>query len=360
MGQAGQEFAWVAARPVTGRTHQIRVHLASLGTPIVGDFKYGGTDAKGKGAIADKLHLHARSIDIARPDGGRLQVTAPLAAAYAEKLGACWVSIRTTSAIPFPPRKRNDEALLQGRHGGRDGEADSAFCWTASRCTRLRGSPCCFQPRPWPKRSRRNGATQDDEMRPAAMPLTRLVNTVLDGVRTTRRDVIAAILRFGENDLLSYRAESAGRAGQRASVEWNDLLDWACGTAWRAAGRHLRHPACGAAGRDPGGSAAGRFGARDDFDLAALHVLASITRLAGSGAGGAGRAAGGSGGLRAVPPGRSLSGREMGQRPRSRSSGPGAWRRKWTMPRSWSACRGLDAFVPPHPVWFHERDHLGT
>ena len=78
MAQAGQEFAWVAARPVTGRTHQIRVHLASLGTPIVGDFKYGGTDAKGKGAIADKLHLHARSIDIARPDGGRLQVTAPL------------------------------------------------------------------------------------------------------------------------------------------------------------------------------------------------------------------------------------------------------------------------------------------
>jgi 23S rRNA pseudouridine955/2504/2580 synthase len=78
MGQAGQEYAWVAARPITGRTHQIRVHLASLGTPIVGDFKYGGTDAKGKGAIADKLHLHARSLDIARPDGGRLQVTAPL------------------------------------------------------------------------------------------------------------------------------------------------------------------------------------------------------------------------------------------------------------------------------------------
>ncbi|HVV65429.1 MAG TPA: RluA family pseudouridine synthase [Rhizomicrobium sp.] len=75
---AGEEFAWVAARPVTGRTHQIRVHLASLGTPIVGDFKYGGQAARGKGAIADKLHLHARSIDIARPDGGRLVVAAPL------------------------------------------------------------------------------------------------------------------------------------------------------------------------------------------------------------------------------------------------------------------------------------------
>jgi 23S rRNA pseudouridine955/2504/2580 synthase len=76
--RAGEEFAWIAAKPVTGRTHQIRVHLASLGTPIVGDFKYGGQTARGKGAIADKLHLHARSIDIARPDGGRLVVTAPL------------------------------------------------------------------------------------------------------------------------------------------------------------------------------------------------------------------------------------------------------------------------------------------
>src|SRR5215469_10336844 len=78
MGTAGSEFAWVAARPITGRTHQIRVHLASLGTPIVGDFKYGGTDVRGRGDIADKLHLHARAIDIARPDGGRLQVLAPL------------------------------------------------------------------------------------------------------------------------------------------------------------------------------------------------------------------------------------------------------------------------------------------
>jgi len=78
LDRAGEEFAWVAAKPVTGRTHQIRVHLAALGTPIVGDFKYGGPAAKGKGEIADKLHLHARSIDIAHPAGGRLRVTAPL------------------------------------------------------------------------------------------------------------------------------------------------------------------------------------------------------------------------------------------------------------------------------------------
>lgn len=78
MGVAG-EYAWVAAKPMTGRTHQIRVHLASLGTPIVGDFKYGGKDARGSGELEDRLHLHARSIDIARPDdGGRVFVRAPL------------------------------------------------------------------------------------------------------------------------------------------------------------------------------------------------------------------------------------------------------------------------------------------
>jgi 23S rRNA pseudouridine955/2504/2580 synthase len=77
---AGRDFAWVAVKPVTGRTHQIRVHLASLGTPIVGDFKYGGTAARGRGEIENRLHLHARSIDIAHPDGGRLGVTAPLPA----------------------------------------------------------------------------------------------------------------------------------------------------------------------------------------------------------------------------------------------------------------------------------------
>jgi len=76
--QAGDEYAWVAVKPLTGRTHQIRVHLASLGTPIVGDFKYGAAASRGKGEIADKLHLHARSIDIEHPGEGRLQVTAPL------------------------------------------------------------------------------------------------------------------------------------------------------------------------------------------------------------------------------------------------------------------------------------------
>jgi 23S rRNA pseudouridine955/2504/2580 synthase len=104
MGTAGTEFAWVAARPITGRTHQIRVHLASLGTPIVGDFKYGGTDSRGRGDIADKLHLHARSIDIGRPDGGRLQVTAPLSPHMVKS----WQLLGfdpDDRRDPFPPKK---------------------------------------------------------------------------------------------------------------------------------------------------------------------------------------------------------------------------------------------------------------
>ena len=78
LGTAADQYAWVALRPVTGRTHQLRAHLAHLGTPIVGDFKYGGENAKGLGELENRLHLHARSIDIAHPEGGRLRVSAPL------------------------------------------------------------------------------------------------------------------------------------------------------------------------------------------------------------------------------------------------------------------------------------------
>jgi 23S rRNA pseudouridine955/2504/2580 synthase len=104
IGAAGQEFAWIAARPVTGRTHQIRVHLASLGTPIVGDFKYGGAEARGRGAIADRLHLHARSIDIARPDGTRLSVIAPLSP-HMLKSWALLGFDPDDKREPFAPRK---------------------------------------------------------------------------------------------------------------------------------------------------------------------------------------------------------------------------------------------------------------
>ena len=76
---AGRAAAWVAFEPLTGRTHQIRVHAAALGTPVLGDGKYGGRTAFLKGDnIAKRLHLHARAIRMPHPAGGMLEAEAPL------------------------------------------------------------------------------------------------------------------------------------------------------------------------------------------------------------------------------------------------------------------------------------------
>lgn len=78
--QAGQALAWLAMEPETGRTHQLRVHAAHIGHPIIGDPKYFFADQNWEfpGGIQNKLHLHARRIVIPHPDGGVVDVTAPL------------------------------------------------------------------------------------------------------------------------------------------------------------------------------------------------------------------------------------------------------------------------------------------
>jgi 23S rRNA pseudouridine1911/1915/1917 synthase len=71
--EAGQKFSLVKVFPKTGRTHQIRVHLASIGNPIVGDRLYG---PKKQPAWASRLMLHALSLEFASEDGKRLKFEA--------------------------------------------------------------------------------------------------------------------------------------------------------------------------------------------------------------------------------------------------------------------------------------------
>ena len=84
--RAGNSAAWVELQPYTGRTHQLRVHMAAIGHPIVGDGKYGGIAAFLSGTISRKMHLHARRLKVDHPDAGVVDVTAELPDHFAETL----------------------------------------------------------------------------------------------------------------------------------------------------------------------------------------------------------------------------------------------------------------------------------
>jgi len=76
---ASRRFAWVTLKPTTGRTHQLRVHMAQLGTPIIGDPRYFNIENwESAEGLGEGLHLHARRIALPLRSGKRLDISAPL------------------------------------------------------------------------------------------------------------------------------------------------------------------------------------------------------------------------------------------------------------------------------------------
>ena len=112
--RAGNRAAWVELQPFTGRTHQLRVHMAAIGHPIVGDGKYGGPEAFLTGGISRKLHLHSRRIAVDHPDGGKIDVEAELPGHFAESLASLGFDQMAGNMMPLdappPPTKAAQKA----------------------------------------------------------------------------------------------------------------------------------------------------------------------------------------------------------------------------------------------------------
>ncbi len=127
--RAGNRAAWVELQPLTGRTHQLRVHMAAIGHPIVGDGKYAGQDAFLTGAISRKLHLHARRIRIDHPDGGRIDVTAEFPPHFAETMANLGFDPADgdlpLDEVKAPPKRDPAAAAAKARRQARRGERRS-------------------------------------------------------------------------------------------------------------------------------------------------------------------------------------------------------------------------------------------
>ena len=122
---AGERAAWVELEPLTGRTHQLRVHMAAIGHPIVGDGKYGGPDSFLTGAVSRKMHLHARRLIISEPStkegsGGKLDVTADLPLHFAASMEVLGFDPGLSDASPLreevPERSGEEKKQAARRH----------------------------------------------------------------------------------------------------------------------------------------------------------------------------------------------------------------------------------------------------
>ena len=144
--RAGNRTAWLELRPLTGRTHQLRAHMAAIGHPIVGDAKYGGAEAFLTGGISRKMHLHARRLRIDAPGGQKIDVSAEPPTHFAESLAALGFDIEAGKAMPSPSdparspevRAKRAAAAAKAARRSRKGERRSRGSGGAGSGTRPR------------------------------------------------------------------------------------------------------------------------------------------------------------------------------------------------------------------------------
>ena len=129
--RVGNRAAWVELQPLTGRTHQLRAHMAAIGHPIVGDAKYGGAEAFLTGGVSRKMHLHARRLRIDGPDGVMIDGTAELPVHFAETLKMLGFDPLAGDALPLDTfdyktdpevKARREAAAAKSRRRERKGE----------------------------------------------------------------------------------------------------------------------------------------------------------------------------------------------------------------------------------------------
>jgi chaperone required for assembly of F1-ATPase len=117
---------------------------------------------------------------------------------------------------------------------------------------------------------------QKTDIEPLSMPMLRMANTALDGIAANRQAVVDAVARFGEHDLICYRAGQPPELAALQDQAWSPMLDWLAARhgARLAAAAGLTHIP-----QPPEALAALRrvVEGMDDFALAALHVMASVT-----------------------------------------------------------------------------------
>jgi len=111
LDRAGNRAAWVELQPMTGRTHQLRVHMAAIGHPIVGDGKYGGPESFLSGSISRKMHLHARRLIIDHPDGDMIDETAELPEHFAASMIQLGFDQEDGAELPPTPPKPTRESI---------------------------------------------------------------------------------------------------------------------------------------------------------------------------------------------------------------------------------------------------------